>query len=227
MGEMKRHVGKISNTDKRCVIVFMQIPEDPEYALIIDTEALPERWHEGLMSIVEHEGQKFTNLADLLARRIMPDTNMDILNTLHHAGRLQKVPVANVIMYPLPNHPVPLTKVIEAVQGDLAGEVAETAVTDDIVVNDVGVDEAVAEASAEAMAANPERFSRIQHNQDLDVEERRMMTANNLLIEAEMLAEEADRKRSQAYGVAPELKPAKKAGRPSGSKSKVKKAKSA
>lgn len=223
MGEMKRHIGKISNTDKRCVIVFMQIPEDPDYALIIDTEALPDRWHEGLMSIVEHEGQKFTNLADLLARRIMPDTNIDILNTLHQAGRLQKVPVTNVIMYPLPNHPVPLTKVIEAVQGDLAGEVTEAVVTDDTIVAD-----AVADVSAEAMAADPERFSRIQHNQNFDADERRVMTANNLLVEADMLTSEAVRKRDQAYGIAPELKPAaKKTGRPSGSKTKAKKAKSA
>lgn len=190
---MKRHVGKINNTDKRCIVIYMQIPEDDDHALVVDTDALPDRWHDTLMNIIDHEGQNFTNIADLLGRRIMPDTNLDILNTLHNAQHLQRVLTSQVTMYPQPNRPIPLVDVIKAVSGDLK--------TENVNVN------TLEDTNIDVVEDVDSRVSLSEENRVNSVKEQQVDTAKNLLVQAEMLIKEAELKKSQAYNLAPSLKP--------------------
>ena len=41
-----KHVGHIINTQKRCVVVFREIPDEPESALVVDTDALTDWMHD-------------------------------------------------------------------------------------------------------------------------------------------------------------------------------------
>lgn len=185
MATLMRHVGRLINTDKRVVVVFLQIPNREDHALVVDTDALPPKYHDELMAVVQGEGQKDPNLANILSRRIMPASGEDILSTLHKAGVLQPVPVSNVMMFPEPNRGVKLSDVIAAMKGS---NQTTSPVTEDM------------------ERASIEKVNRIVDNQQISKDEQRYEIAKNLLVEAQLLEQEAERKRRQAFEYAPELR---------------------
>jgi hypothetical protein len=179
MSTFKKHVGRIKNTDRRCVVIYMQIPGNEDNALIVDTDALPDRYHDALMPLIDSvEGQSTPHLHTLLARRILPDTGMDMLNSLHIAGLLRPAPIDNIVMYPAPNQPCPLRTIVEFVNGQ-----EPTPVTD----ADLG--------------------NRVLENQKAQSDESKKNLALNILQQAKDLQVEADRKREQAYKMYPSLRP--------------------
>jgi hypothetical protein len=184
MTDMKRHIGKLRNTDRKVVVVYMQIPDREDHALIVDTDSLPARFHQPLMKVVESlEGQQKMNLGDLLGVRIMGDTGNDMMSTLHREGYLTAVPADLVIMYPKPNMPVPLSSI--------TAQFANTS-TD--------IQALPAEIAVEQPKFNPYANAQNESN------ERQMeFTARNLLVEAELLEGEAKKKRNLAYTYAPHL----------------------
>lgn len=115
MANPQRHIGRMARTDQRLVVIFMQIPDRDDHALIVSADSLPPRFEQALMQVVtSNEGQSAQDLGTVLARRLMPDTNVSLLTTLHNAGLLQPVPVDNIIMFPLPNQPYPLRQILQS-----------------------------------------------------------------------------------------------------------------
>ena len=199
---MKRHIGKITNTDKRCVVLFMQLQDeagnilDPDNAMIVDSDALPDRLHQPLMEIVESvEGQNTPVLATLLARRIGPDFGVDMFTALAQHNTLQKIPVDNITMFPEPNQPISLRKVLESM-----GKI---------------------EPRSEDEEAELNKFNPHTNNQNATSREEQTGIANGLLREAADLENIAAAKKAEAYKIAPSLMPKapkqtgkKKPGRP-------------
>jgi len=181
MSNMLKHVGEIANTSKRCAIVFLQLPEDPGFALVIDTETIPPRFHQPLMEVIEsNEGQAANSLADILARRIMPETGQTMLQTFHQAGCLQKVTIDNVNLMPRPNVKHPLREVLVAM--GKATSAPKAPLTEDTT-----------------------NFYQ-QQAKDQNTDQRRSV-AEGLLQQAGLLQADADRLREQAYAQVPELRP--------------------
>src|ERR1700750_8161 len=111
---MMRHVAKIANTDQRCVVAFMQIPNREDHALVIPTDNLPPRFEQAVMDVLKSpEGQQETDFGVVLSRHLLPDTGQNILETLHNQGRLVPVSVHQVLMMPTPNNPVKLSAILE------------------------------------------------------------------------------------------------------------------
>jgi len=208
---MKRHLARISNTDQRIVVVFMQIPDREDHALVVSTDNLPPRWEQALMSIVESpEGQGDPDLGNVLARRLMPDTTDTVLTSLHNAGLLIPVPVNNVVMFPEPNRPFALRQILQAMGRILPDEYD-------------AVDKINEAAKAPAPAApksspvgqhrNPvdpfaqPKFNPHTSNQNAQASENDIGIANGLLMEAQMLENDAAAKRERAYQHAPHLRP--------------------
>lgn len=182
---LKRHFGRIKNTDRRCVVVYMQLPGDADHALVIDTDALHPRFHDELMEVVDGEGQREPILANVLSRRVLPFTGQDIFNSLHQYGHLQRVSVDNIMMYPEPNRPISLRQIIDITNG------TNTA------------------PAATAPAADPiNRQNHFVQNQNVEADEKRFALAQGLLKEASFIEAEAQRKREQAYEMYPALRPA-------------------
>lgn len=182
---MKKHIGKIVNTDQRVVIVMMQIPDRNDHALVISIDNLPPRYEQTLMDIVEsNEGQAETVLANVLNRRIMSDTSMTVLNTLHQQGYLRAVHIDQIVMLPLPNMPFPLRDII------------------------AGMNNGNAPPPSQEAPATADKFNAPANNVAANTKEQRLGIAKNLLVEADLLQVEADRKRNEAFKYAPELKPA-------------------
>lgn len=210
MTTLKRHLGRIKNTDRRCLVVYMQLPGDPKHALIVDTDALHPRIHDELMEVVESlEGQSEVTLGNLLGRRVLAATGVDMLSSLHSYGILQRVPVSNVTMYPAPNYPMALEEVIKLSTNNLAPQTSPLAapVLKEEVAPLAPTPEPVAVPEL-APEVDHSRFNRVQENQNIDRQEEQYDMARGLLIEAQMLADDAARKREQAYRIAPSLRPA-------------------
>lgn len=191
---MLKHTGQLNNTGKHVVVVFMSLPDDPEHALVIDTDALPDMYNESLRKVVESvEGQQAKNLADVLARRMSPDgTNMSLLQKFHGAGRLMKTPVKNVTMVPRKGVMWPLTDVLAAMNSST-----------DMPTN---FDDLDPETKA-AIAADIKKFNVHATNSESDAAGSTKAEAQSLLEMARLLEADAQAKREQAYRMDPSLKP--------------------
>jgi hypothetical protein len=189
----------------------MTLPGDEGHALVVDTDALHPRIHDELMEVVESlEGQAAVKLGDLLGRRVLAATGVDMLSSLHSYGILQRVPIANVTMYPAPNYAMPLEKVIELSNNSLAPQERplDRPVLKEQVAEPVALDMPPELAEVPVVEeADHSRFNRIVENQNIEQNEERFAMANGILIEARMLADEANRKREQAYNLCPSLRP--------------------
>lgn len=182
--DIKKHVGRIKNTDARCVVVFHQIPNRETHALIVNTDVLPDPLHEALMEAVNSpEGQQADDIGEVLSRRIYTATGTDILNTLHASGRLSPYPVENIVMYPYPNQPIPLPEIL------------------------VHINKKKKEAEASPSPKLPEKANYNRFKEDMEMREREEKTniAMTLLNQASMLDGEAQKKRIEAYKIAPWL----------------------
>ena len=189
-----KHVAK-THTGKKCVVVFRELPDEPDNCLIVDTEALPDWMHDNIMQAVESPGaQASTDFYAYAERTVLTDgTNM--LQTLHSTGRLQKMPTDKITMTPNNDVSVGLTEINNIVR-EQNGDVptAVTPPTDQ--VNMAGKTMDVMESTA-APATTTEGIN------DTDL-------AKQFLAQAKGYETEAKSLKAQAYELAPGLKPGPK-----------------
>jgi hypothetical protein len=154
-----KHIGKLKDLDTRVLVVFMQIQDRKDHALVVATHTLPDVVQDELKTLVESdECQQENDLGTFLNRKTLPNSNGgSILSWLHNSGKLIAVPVEAVIMTPHPGYPTPLAEVLKLMES-----------------------------------------ARVDKLVDAKTDEDKTAVANNLLIEATMLREEADKKESIA-----------------------------
>lgn len=194
---MIKHVGMLNNTGKNVVVVFMSLPGDETNALIIDTDALPDNYNEAIRRIVEStEGQNAKDLGEVLGRR--PDIVGDgtILQKLHHANRLQKVPVSLVSMTPRKGLRWPLIEVLKSMN-----DVSQT--------EPIGFDDLPPDEKA-AYAANAQKFNVHANNRQSEHNTGRSEDAIGLIRQAELMENDAQNIRIRAYKLDPSLMPIRK-----------------
>ena len=194
MAEMTKHVGLYG--DKPCVVVFREVPDEVDQALIVISDSLEGQFHDDIMSVVDSpEGQESNNVSEVFFRRRLTDGE-NMLEALHTRGKLTKVPVDMVKLTPAPNQSVELAEVNAELSKIETGS-NPPLVTEQNVENlsqgDVPVDEA-------------EDGNQVAQN---------LLSQASLLREdAKVLLGDADAKEEEAYKIAPELKPKKGPGRP-------------
>lgn len=182
MTKFIKHVGKCKNSGRRCVVVKNQIPEMETKALIVDIDSIPDAYQNFLMDLVQSNAAQNTNdLGEILARYQSPDAGQTMLLSLHNRQYMCPMDITNILMYPAPNYPIELTKVIHLLNGG-------------------DVDEAKSEHDTLHGTMNKLKAEDYEHNERI---------ARNILMEAERLEFEAKKKRDTAYGMAPQLNPAK------------------
>jgi hypothetical protein len=202
---MLKHIGQMENTGKQVVVVFMSLPGDEEHALVVDTDALPDQYNEALRKIVESvEGQQTKDLGELLGRRPAPDgTGTTMLQKLHGAQRLMKVPVDLVHMTPARGMKFPLRQILAAMTQSDAQAPADL---DDL--DPVTRAQVIAEMG---------KFNVHQSNMEGTTAEGKAQEARDLIRMAEMLEADATARRAQAYAIDPTLNPGNKSKSNSGS----------
>lgn len=135
MAQFIKHVG-VNGQGKKCVVVFRELPGDPDSALVIPTDALPQLYHDDLITAIESPNcQAGMDPSDYLFRQVFNDgTNM--LNTLHQRGWMVKVPTKSVVMTPKPGVTINLVDLNrelkqlhneQAAQGTRSGDIATNA----------------------------------------------------------------------------------------------------
>ena len=190
---MTKHVGVLNNTGKNVVVVYMRLPNDPNNALVIDTDALPDTYNESLRKIVESvEGQQALDLADVLGRRMSPDgSQLTLLQKFHSAGRLEKVPVNLVSMTPRRGVRLSLADVLASIDSVKENE-------------PIGFDDLDPETRAE-LAADLKTFNVHASNLNETQSQNRKEEAVSLIRQAELLENDAHNMRVKAYKIDPSL----------------------
>jgi hypothetical protein len=96
--QMLKHVGRHDN--KKIVLVYRQIPGDEHMCLVLYSDALPQMYHDEVMSCLESAvGQNSEELADALFRVTMKD-GTNCLEALHRQGLMKKINTNQVVITP-------------------------------------------------------------------------------------------------------------------------------
>lgn len=95
-----KHIGRMKQTGRKCIVVFRTLPGDAFNALVILTESLTDSYHDALINLIDgNAAQTTSELSEVLARSIFPDGST-MLPSLHIKGLLTKVPTDQVVMTP-------------------------------------------------------------------------------------------------------------------------------
>mgnify|MGYP003629911906 FL=1 len=173
-----KHVGQLINTQKRCVVMFREIPDDESSCLIVDTDSLVDWMHDDVINAVESPGaQSSIDFSEFAQRRTMTDgTNM--LQALHAKGLLQKQKSSNVMMTPNRETQIRLDELNNLIRSQQGAEALPTSPV------------AATDATAPVEGALD----------DLSI-------ATNMISQAKQFEDEAATLRESAYALSPELKP--------------------
>lgn len=183
---LKKHAGQLSNTGVRVAVIFRKLPNDDQHCLIVETERLPDSYHDYVIQCLNSKESAETNdFYEVLNRRTFPD-GLNCLTALHQRGFLRKEPISNVNMIPLPGQVVPL-ELINAT-----------------------IDKKVEEYTSKQKGGStlPKQGTELP---EVSIEDS-VAIAKGLIMQAELLEKDATEKREEAYTLAPELKPGR--GRP-------------
>jgi len=174
---LKKHAGQLSNTGVRVAVVFRKLPNDESHCLIVETERLPDSYHDYVIQTLNsREASETNDFYEILNRRTFPD-GLNCLTALHQRGFLRKEPVTNITMYPLPGQAVPLALI------------------------NATIDKKVDEYMAKQKTPTPTVDSTIAALKDP------VAVAKGLIIQAELLEADAAAKREEAYALDPESRP--------------------
>ena len=109
MATPMKHVGKVG--EKPCVVLYREVPGEPDFALIVQTTNLPDAQHDALMNIVQSaEAQEANEVSEVLDRRQFSDGS-NMLQQLHFDKRIEKVSVDLVSLTPTPSNSISLAEV--------------------------------------------------------------------------------------------------------------------
>lgn len=240
MADIVKHVGQYGQ--KKCVVVFREVPNETDHCLIVMSDTLEGRMHDELMDvIVGPEAQSAKDLADVLNRRQFSDGS-NMLTQLHYAKRLTKVATNMVDLTPLPGQRVGLAQLNDELRKIEGGYVPPT--------NDLNNESQLLENAKQKPWAerSPEEATAYNQSQTRNATDVASEAAKNdgvslnigedapvppahdavepsaaqgLLIQANMMKEDAERliaeaavKEQQAYDADPSLKPKRGRGRP-------------
>jgi hypothetical protein len=95
-----KHIGRFKGNGRKVAVVFRTLPDDPESALVVQTENLADAEHDTLINMLEsNAGQTADELADAMQRTQLTDGSVMLAN-FHVNGKLTKVKTSDVEMTP-------------------------------------------------------------------------------------------------------------------------------
>lgn len=111
-----KHVGQVSSTGKKCVVVFRKVPGDDNACLVIETEGLPELYHDTLIEAVESpSAQAEPEFYNFATRSVFHDGS-NMLQGMHKNGWLKKFSTGDITMMPTPEIKIKLSDLNEQLE---------------------------------------------------------------------------------------------------------------
>lgn len=201
MAEVMKHVGKVG--EKPIVVVYREVPNEPDNALIVETGSLEPEQHDALMNVIQSaEAQESNNISEVLHRRTFPDGS-NMLTSLHYAKKIVKTPVNMVSLTPTPQQSVALEDVNKEIRKIEAG--SNPPLNTEVNPNPIETDPTLASAEAPTVESSED-----------PTEVAKGILRQAMLMEDDIKAmqQDIDHKKAEAYALAPELTPKKGPGRP-------------
>lgn len=131
---MIKHVGVHKTLGTRYVIVFREVPNEPNNCLVVESDSLNALVQDNLMNAIEStECQTSSHLGEALARKTFA-TGENMLQYLHANNLMRKIPVADILLTPTPGTRVNLKDVNDIISGKPLSP------TETITESSVGVD---------------------------------------------------------------------------------------
>lgn len=151
-----KHVGKQISTNDKLVVIFREVPGEPDNCLVVKTRSLGETDHDSLMETLEGlEGQQAAQLADVLHRH-MNRAGRPILDALHSMRKIQKLPTTDVALTPDSRTAVALNEVNDSIRANDI-DARHVVATEEAVLNDAQIAESL-QNQATVMEAEAKRL---------------------------------------------------------------------
>lgn len=100
MARFIKHVGTHRDTGSKLVVVFRKLPDDASRCLVVETQTLPDKFHDELLQAVESiTAQQEADLYNYLNRNNF-FTGKAMLLSLHEGGFLKRMDTNQVRMTP-------------------------------------------------------------------------------------------------------------------------------
>lgn len=98
MKPVLKHTGVFTPTSQRVIVIFRKLQDDPDYALVVEYDRLPDMYRENLFTVLKCDQSSKTNdFYTVLDNRSFGD-GQPILSALHHGGHIKKVLTTNVVL---------------------------------------------------------------------------------------------------------------------------------
>lgn len=204
MATVMKHVGSYGN--RPCVVLFREVPDEPENCLIVETGALDPQMHDDLMMHVQSaEAQEAHDISQVLARKQFSD-GTNALNGLHFQKLIKKVPVTQVALTPIPGQQIQLVDVNAEIRkiesrAENTNTNPDRLATAETRVTTENVEGTPANESAEAPS-------------ELSIAQSLVAQGQLMMDDAKALMADAEAKLAEAYALDPSLEPKKGPGRP-------------
>lgn len=97
---MLKHIGRLKHNQRKVVVAYKTLPDDPNHCVCVSTENLEAADHDFLMQLVEsNSGQATDEFAEAMARSTLSD-GANMLQAFHMRGKMQRYATTDVEMIP-------------------------------------------------------------------------------------------------------------------------------
>lgn len=95
-----KHVGRHKSNQRKCIVAYRVVPNDPDHCLVVFTDTLDSDAHDSIIKLVEsNAGQMAYEFAEAMHRNSLPD-GRNMLLSLSRTGKLNKVATSDIEMIP-------------------------------------------------------------------------------------------------------------------------------
>ena len=187
MADLK-HIGRFKESKRKVAVVFRTLPEDPDSALVCQTENLRDEDHDILMNLIEsNTGQTAHELADAMQRTPLNDGSI-MLARFHTAGHLTKVSTSDIEMTPNTTIAIGLDEINKQIADQKGIQVKDLAVNESS-VDEVGtIQETVPSATVDDVVTTKD-----EPLSDEDLARKMRTDADVMFKEAEQLRKDAEK----------------------------------
>lgn len=205
-----KHVGRIKNTGRRCVVIFREMYNDKGHVvdenncLVVETDNLPDAEHQDIMRIIESGPAQTTgDVYNVFARERLGN-GLPALQWMAQSQRLRKFPTSNIELTPDSRTVIGLDTLNKIVKMQKSG--ASEADIQKVLQDDTDLPpreaQTIVDSSKEQTTDAPAE-AQSGENGVLDDS----AIAKSYVTQAEMFEQQAKDLREQAYTLDPTLKP--------------------
>jgi hypothetical protein len=204
-----KHIGQVSNTGIKCVVVFREIYDergnvvDPSHCLVVETDRLPDYAHDDIVRVVESSAGQEANEFYEIANRSYFSDGSPMLQELHKRGWIKKYETKNITLTPNRSTSVLLSEVNEVIRKQNTGMSEQD-------INNTMVDDTDQPPRTQTTLDSTQTIDQAMPTTEQALDDTAI--AQGMLAQAETFLAEAERLKAEAYSMAPDLKP--KRGRP-------------